>query len=54
MSLIQKRRSWVVLGAAALAVTAVGPVACPLGTAAMRFEKPITIVVTFPPGGRGL
>lgn len=51
MSLIQKRRSWVVLGAAALAVTAVGLWHARTGTAAMRFEKPITIVVTFPPGG---
>lgn len=51
MSLIQKRRSWVVLGAAALAVTAVGLWQARTGTAAMRFEKPITIVVTFPPGG---
>ncbi|MEG0053310.1 MAG: tripartite tricarboxylate transporter substrate binding protein [Comamonas sp.] len=45
------RRSWAVLAAAALATAAAGLWQASMGKAAMRFEKPITIVVTFPPGG---
>ena len=46
----KKRSAWV-LGAALLLTAAAGLWQARTGTAAMRFEKPITIVVTFPPGG---
>lgn len=50
-AVLKERRSWAVLVAAALAVTAAGIWHARAGTAVVRFEKPITIVVTFPPGG---
>lgn len=50
-AVFKERRSWAVLVAAALAVTAAGIWHARAGTALVRFEKPITIVVTFPPGG---
>ncbi|KGG95529.1 ABC transporter substrate-binding protein [Comamonas thiooxydans] len=50
-AMLKWRRSWAVLVAAALAVTAAGIWHARAGTAVVRFEKPITIVVTFPPGG---
>ena len=50
-AVLKERRSWAVLVAAALAVTAAGIWHARAGTALVRFEKPITIVVTFPPGG---
>ena len=51
MSLTSKRRGLVVLAAAVVATACAGLLQARTGTAAMRFEKPITIVVTFPPGG---
>ena len=53
MKMVFKRRSnWAVaLAVAVLATAAAGLWQARTGTAAMRFEKPITIVVTFPPGG---
>lgn len=51
MSSTSKRRGLVVLAAAVFATAAAGLWQARTGTAAMRFEKPITIVVTFPPGG---
>ncbi|CAM4183955.1 Tricarboxylate transport protein TctC [Comamonas aquatilis] len=48
---LKHRRSWAVLAAAAIATAAAGLWQASTGKAAMRFEKPITIVVTFPPGG---
>ena len=48
---LKLRRSWTVLAAAAIATAAAGLWQAGTGKAAMRFEKPITIVVTFPPGG---
>ena len=51
MPLIQKRRGLLVLGAAALAIAAAGFWQTRATASAWRFEKPITIVVTFPPGG---
>lgn len=50
-AMLKERRSWAVLVAAALAVTAAGIWHARAGMAVVRFEKPITIVVTFPPGG---
>ncbi|MDN5503408.1 MAG: tripartite tricarboxylate transporter substrate binding protein [Comamonas sp.] len=50
-AVLKERRSWAVLVAATLAVTAAGIWHARAGTAVVRFEKPITIVVTFPPGG---
>lgn len=50
-AVLKERRSWTVLAAAALAVTVAGIWHARAGTAVVRFEKPITIVVTFPPGG---
>lgn len=50
-AVLKERRSWAVLVAAALAVTAAGIWHARAGMAVVRFEKPITIVVTFPPGG---
>jgi tripartite-type tricarboxylate transporter receptor subunit TctC len=47
---LKKRSAWV-LGAALLVTAAAGLWQARAGTAATRFEKPITIVVTFPPGG---
>ena len=51
MFLIQKRRGLLMLAAAVLATAAAGLWQVRTGGAAMRFDKPITIVVTFPPGG---
>ena len=51
MFLIQKRHGVLVLAAAVLATAAAGLWQARTGSAAMRFDKPITIVVTFPPGG---
>lgn len=53
MKMVFKRRSsWAVaLVAAVLATAAAGLWHARAGMAGMRFEKPITIVVTFPPGG---
>ncbi|MEG0447738.1 MAG: tripartite tricarboxylate transporter substrate binding protein [Comamonas sp.] len=52
MKMIPKhRRNWAVLTAAVLVMAAAGLWQASTGKAAMRFEKPITIVVTFPPGG---
>lgn len=51
MPLIDKRHGLFVLAAAVMATAAAGLWQARTGTAAMRFEKPITIVVTFPPGG---
>ena len=53
MKMVFKRRSnWAVaLAVAVLATAAAGLWQARTGAAAMRFEKPITIVVTFPPGG---
>lgn len=53
MKMVFKRRSnWAVaLAVAVLATAAAGLWHARAGTTAMRFEKPITIVVTFPPGG---
>ncbi|MDR0216345.1 MAG: tripartite tricarboxylate transporter substrate binding protein [Comamonas sp.] len=51
MPLTHKRRGALVLVAAVLATAAAGLWHARAGTAAVRFEKPITIVVTFPPGG---
>ena len=48
---IDKRRGLFVLAAAVVATACAGLWQARTGTAAMRFEKPITIVVTFPPGG---
>lgn len=50
-AVFNERRRRAVLVAAALAVTAAGIWHARAGTAVVRFEKPITIVVTFPPGG---
>lgn len=46
-----RRRGLAVLAVAALATAAAGLWQARTGVAAVRFEKPITIVVTFPPGG---
>ena len=46
-----KRRGLWALAGALVASTAAGLWLARTGTAAVRFEKPITIVVTFPPGG---
>lgn len=46
-----RRYGAVVWATAALATVAAGLWLASTGKAAMRFEKPITIVVTFPPGG---
>lgn len=51
MSMTPKRRSWVVLGLIAAGMAAAGLWQARIGAAAVRFEKPVTIVVTFPPGG---
>ena len=50
MPVFQRRTVWA-LGAALMLTAAAGLWQARAGTAAMRFEKPITIVVTFPPGG---
>ena len=50
MPVFQRRTVWA-LGAALMLTAAAGLWQARTGTAAMRFEKPITIVVTFPPGG---
>lgn len=48
--LLRWRGAWI-LAAAALASAAAGLWLSRSGAAAVRFEKPVTIVVTFPPGG---
>ena len=48
---IDKRRGLFVLAAAVVATACAGLWQARTGSAAMRFDKPITIVVTFPPGG---
>ena len=50
-TIFKHRRSLAVLALAVAATAAAGLWQARTGTAAMRFEKPITIVVTFPPGG---
>lgn len=51
MPMTPKRRSWMALGLVAVGMAAAGLWQARTGAAAVRFEKPITIVVTFPPGG---
>ena len=51
MPMTHKRRSWMVLGLVAVGMAAAGLWQARTGAAAVRFEKLITIVVTFPPGG---
>ena len=50
MPMLKKRGVWMV-AAAVLATAAAGVWASRMGATAVRFDKPITIVVTFPPGG---
>ncbi|WP_439329856.1 tripartite tricarboxylate transporter substrate binding protein [Comamonas guangdongensis] len=50
-AMLKKRRSWAALVVTALAVMVAGIWHARAGMAVVRFEKPITIVVTFPPGG---
>lgn len=50
MPVFQRRGVWMLAGAV-LASAVAGLWLARTGTAAVRFEKPITIVVTFPPGG---
>ena len=50
MAMLKKRGVWMV-AAAVLATAAAGVWASRMGVTAVRFDKPITIVVTFPPGG---
>ncbi|WP_425489626.1 tripartite tricarboxylate transporter substrate binding protein [Diaphorobacter ruginosibacter] len=49
-TVLKRRFSWMVLALVA-ALLAAGVWASRTGRAAVRFEKPVTIVVTFPPGG---